>query len=328
MRKFPIFSILTLFAFGLTLAAQNPSIVDVDDPNIVWAKETISYHRLCNETEDENACKFPCHLLEEVQERKLRAYDIRTNEVLDMNGVKDIMDRLNSVDTIEVLSPGSYEYEMKVVHNIFQCEDMDVLRTMQEWTFNRETLMLGSNTLSAGLARSVIDDNGKYRGIEYILGTQTLGVNADLKSIEEQKGLGKNLIRTKKLIEFENSDRRSKNLKILDKSLGELLLEGVKQNDLKALDAKSKKPLTKIDVENHFANKDTIEVLNPNTYEYETQVIEYETKYTDLNDIIVEELWYYDEKEGMLYNDLVSVTIIGRKNKKAEVAPIFTIMYD
>jgi len=80
----------------------------------------------------------------------------------------DIQARLNSADTIEVLNPDTYEYEITVVQNDFDPSSIKKFRIKEDWIFDEETSMMICRIIGIAPIRDVVDDNDNYRGQEVL----------------------------------------------------------------------------------------------------------------------------------------------------------------
>ncbi len=79
---------------------------------------------------------------------------------------EDMDARLNSVDSIFVIDPVTYEEKMEVVRNEFNWEAVKQFRLKEDWVFDEESSTMQVRILGLAPIRDVIDDNGNYRGQE------------------------------------------------------------------------------------------------------------------------------------------------------------------
>lgn len=81
---------------------------------------------------------------------------------------KDVQDRLGGVDTIEVLNPDTYEYEVTIVQNEFNPTSIKKFRLKEDWIFDEETSTMICRIIGIAPIRDVVDDNDNYRGQEVL----------------------------------------------------------------------------------------------------------------------------------------------------------------
>lgn len=79
---------------------------------------------------------------------------------------QDMDQRLNSVDTIFVIDPVTYEEKQEVVRNEFNWTAVKQFRLKEDWVFDEESSTMVTRILGLAPIRDVIDDNGNYRGQE------------------------------------------------------------------------------------------------------------------------------------------------------------------
>lgn len=78
----------------------------------------------------------------------------------------DMDARLNSVDTIFVIDPETYEEKQEIVRNEFDWTAVKQIRLKEDWVFDEESSTMQVRILGMAPIRDVIDDNGNYRGQE------------------------------------------------------------------------------------------------------------------------------------------------------------------
>lgn len=78
----------------------------------------------------------------------------------------DMDARLNSVDTIFVIDPETYEEKQEVVRNEFDWTAVKQIRLKEDWVFDEESSTMQVRILGMAPIRDVIDENGNYRGQE------------------------------------------------------------------------------------------------------------------------------------------------------------------
>lgn len=78
----------------------------------------------------------------------------------------DMDARLNSVDTIFVIDPVTYEEKQEIVRNEFNWTSVKQFRLKEDWVFDEESATMQTRILGLAPIRDVIDDNGNYRGQE------------------------------------------------------------------------------------------------------------------------------------------------------------------
>jgi len=79
---------------------------------------------------------------------------------------EDVQKKINSVDTLEILNPDTYEYEKKIVKNDFNPTTIQKFRLKEDWIFDEETSTMVCRIMGIAPLRDVTDDNGNYRGQE------------------------------------------------------------------------------------------------------------------------------------------------------------------
>jgi len=78
----------------------------------------------------------------------------------------DMDARLNSVDTIFVIDPETYEEKQEIVRNEFDWTAVKQIRLKEDWVFDEESSTMQVRILGMAPIRDVIDENGNYRGQE------------------------------------------------------------------------------------------------------------------------------------------------------------------
>jgi len=78
--------------------------------------------------------------------------------------IEDVERSLNSVDTITVIDPETYEETTKIVKNDFNWMSVTKFRVKEDWVFDEETSQMLVRILAIAPIMDVIDENGNYRG--------------------------------------------------------------------------------------------------------------------------------------------------------------------
>ena len=78
--------------------------------------------------------------------------------------LSDVETRLNSVDTITVIDPDTYQEHTKIIKNDFNWTAVSKFRVKEDWVFDEETSTMVVRILAIAPIMDVIDDNGNYRG--------------------------------------------------------------------------------------------------------------------------------------------------------------------
>ena len=77
---------------------------------------------------------------------------------------QEVTQNLGSTDTIRVIDPETYEETTKVVQNDFDWSTVSKFRIKEDWIFDQSNSRMIVRILGIAPIRSVMDQNGEYRG--------------------------------------------------------------------------------------------------------------------------------------------------------------------
>lgn len=80
--------------------------------------------------------------------------------------VNDLISRFNSIDTIPIIDPVTFETRNEVVINDFDWTSVSKFRLKEEWVFHKTYSKMMVRILGIAPIRDIYDDNGNYRGQE------------------------------------------------------------------------------------------------------------------------------------------------------------------
>lgn len=289
--------------------------VDVDDPNIVWAKSTGTKYLFSEddvnvETIVSTESSLPVVILELAEEKKLDLFklDSQGNIIrLDSVGLER---QINSRDTIEVLSPGQHQYETKIIDNTVDRSALKGLYVEQEWFFDQLTKEFYSRIVRLAIDRDYYDDAGNFRGngriFELELPTDNGVFPIDPKN-PDVIWAKRTFTRFDFLETKGHSSGANYNIKSLRKKIPQLIVEGINDSTIEAYTIKPEIHLSQKEAERIYTKK----------YTYDTRdgsvgtVLENPLKKVDLfNEILVEQEWYFDTNKMKLYSRVVSIAPI------------------
>jgi len=139
--------------------------IDVNSPDIIWAKRT-NFKVDFNDENDVKNIKvldknLAAILMEEAESKRLKVYDAYEDFLLSDDQVDNIF---HKVDTVLVIDPDTDEEEEAVVRNDFDLEAVKKFRVVQEWYFKKSTGKLGSRLISVSPLIEKYGPGGDYRG--------------------------------------------------------------------------------------------------------------------------------------------------------------------
>jgi len=138
--------------------------IDINNPNIVWAKRT-NFKVDFNQENDTKNIKvldknLATILLEEAEQKRLPVFDPYDGSALSNEQVDNIF---HKIDSVLVTDPDTYEEELKIVRNDLDTEAVKRYRVEQEWFFNKED-GLSSRLISITPLIEKYGSSGNYRG--------------------------------------------------------------------------------------------------------------------------------------------------------------------
>lgn len=148
-----------------TSTNSQPKEIDVNSPDIIWAKRS-NFKVDFNDEYDIKNIKvldknLAAILMEEAEAKRIKVYDAYEDFLLTDEQVDNIFHR---VDTILVVDPDTDEEEVTVVRNDFDLGAVKRFRVVQEWYFDKSTSELGNRLISVSPLLEKYGPDGDYRG--------------------------------------------------------------------------------------------------------------------------------------------------------------------
>lgn len=154
-----------MLVFSCKPASKDKGQIDINNPDIVWAKRSnfkVDFNHENDVTNIKVLDKALAEiLLDEAENKRLPIYDPYEDFLLSSDQVDNLF---HKVDTVLVIDPDTEEAVETVVRNDLDREAVKKYRVVQEWYYNKSTAKIGTRLISVSPLIEKYGADGNYRG--------------------------------------------------------------------------------------------------------------------------------------------------------------------